>query len=119
MLILAVKHYNHLATERTAARRVEYRTWVYSHTPEEIKDANKARAKLRVKLPLSKSGRRKSHTLRIPDDRAVKQPRTPFVRFVMDRHTTGDFKGITLSNASKLLAAEWKALSVSEKKVCI
>lgn len=37
----------------------------------------------------------------------------------MNRHASGDFKGISIPDSSKLIAAEWKALSEDEKTVCL
>jgi hypothetical protein len=112
-----LQHYNHLASEQTAAKRKQYQDWVHSHTPEEIRVANVARARLRALLPKLKSGRTPAHTHKIIDDRAIKLPLNQYARFATERFTTGDFKGISQAEASKLISNEWKALSTSEKQV--
>jgi hypothetical protein len=55
----------------------------------------------------------------IPDERKVFRPRTAFSQFVKDRIADADFNGIALGQRAKLLAAEWRALSEDEKKVCL
>jgi hypothetical protein len=52
------------------------------------------------------------------DDRKVKAVAGPYPQFFGDRYRSGDFKGISVTDASRLVAAEWKALSAAEKKVC-
>jgi hypothetical protein len=89
--------------------------WVHTFTPEEIRVANRARATLRRVLK-DKQKATPAHTEKIPDDRHVKK-RTAFSDFVKARYDTGDFKGIKASDAAPLIAAEWKALSATEKKV--
>lgn len=55
--------------------------------------------------------------MKIKDDRLVKHPRNAYTFFVRDRHTSGDFKGIKVSEATVLIAREFKGLTDSEKKV--
>jgi hypothetical protein len=109
------QHYNHIANEKTAARRAEYQAWIHSHTPEQIRLANNARNQLRKKLPDQKS--RPAHTAKLHDDRAVKKL-SAYNLFLRVRHATGDFKGIKPKEATGLIASEWKSLSAGEKKVC-
>jgi hypothetical protein len=78
--------------------------------------ANNARAQLRTKL----AGRFKSspaHTARLVDERQPKRPASAYALFVTERFATGDFKGILVREAGKIIGAEWKSLSASEKKV--
>jgi hypothetical protein len=60
-----------------------------------------------------------SNLREIPDERKVFRPRTAFSQFVKDRITDADFNGIALGERAKLMAAEWRALSEDEKKVCL
>ncbi len=114
-----VKHYNHLANERTAANRAQYTAWIRTHTPDQIRIANNARALLRKKLAGTlKSKKFPAHTGKLHDDRLAKQPITSYICFSKDRWLSGDFKGIKNSEAAKLISKEWKALSAGEKKVC-
>ena len=59
----------------------------------------------------------KKRVSRIKDDRLVKRPQNTFSRFLKERHASGDFKGIKLSEATGLIAREFKGLTDSEKKV--
>jgi hypothetical protein len=110
------QHYNHAANERTAARHADYNAWIRSHTPEQIRIANNARAQLR--RILAKPGRSAAHTAKLVDDRHVKSLPTPYVLFFTERHASGDMKGISVPDAAKVASKEWKALSPDEKKVC-
>lgn len=112
-----IKHYNHLAHEKNAARQAEYRAWVQSYTPLEIKAANLARAQLRRKLKGTMKRKYSAHTTKIVDDRQVKGRVSAYASFLKERHSTGDFKNIKVGDAGKLISEEWKALSAGEKKV--
>ncbi|KAF2638159.1 hypothetical protein P280DRAFT_471825 [Massarina eburnea CBS 473.64] len=107
------EHYNHLGNERTAAKRAEFEKWVRTHTPEQIRQANLARAWLRKKLTAPSARRR---YVPLVDDRLLKMPASPYLRFSNERRATGDFKAIKVIEAVKLIAAEWKVLSDAEKK---
>jgi hypothetical protein len=112
------EHYNHVAKTLNQTRVEEYRAWVESHTPEQIRLANAARSRMRKMMQDSSSKLVKYSNLReIPDERKVFRPRTAFSQFVKDRITDADFNGIALGQRAKLLAAEWRALSEDEKKV--
>jgi len=54
----------------------------------------------------------------IKDERRVKLARSAWTFFCSERRSSGDFKDISVTDASKLLAEEWKALTDSEKQVC-
>jgi len=113
------KHYNHIANERTAARRAEYQAWIHSHTPDQIRVANNARAVLRRKLKGTlKATKYPAYTSKLVDDRAAKKPTSSFLVFLKERFASGDFKSINVVEAAKLIGNEWKALSANEKKVC-
>lgn len=114
-----VKHYNHIANEKNVARQTELQAWIHSHTPDQIRIANNARALLRVKLARTlKSKKYPAHTGKLPDDRHVKPALSPYVLFSKERWGSGDFKSIKITDATKLIANEWKSLSASEKTVC-
>ncbi len=114
------QHYNHIANEKTQAKRAEYQAWIRSHTPDEIRIANNARRALRRKMGGTlKSRKYPAYTAKLLDDRQAKAPLTPYVIFTKARWASGDFKGIKASDVAKLVAKEWKALSASEKKVRI
>lgn len=104
------QHYNHVANQNKAANEIAYKQWVESHTPEQIRVANNARAQLRTKDPL--------HTWKsIHDDRFPKRPGHPMMFFAKERYASGDLKGIALGDNARLVAREWAALSPSDKKV--
>ncbi|KAJ4367499.1 hypothetical protein N0V83_007082 [Neocucurbitaria cava] len=112
-----VEHYNHLAIERNATRQAEYKAWITSHTPEQIRVANRARLLLRKKLVGTAKGKKgPAHTAKLHDDRHVKQAGNAYVKFFTERHASGDLKGISATDAAKLIGNEWKALSAGEKK---
>jgi outer membrane biosynthesis protein TonB len=117
-LLTGVKHYNHLANQATAAKQAEYDAWIQSHTPEQIHTANLARAQLRKKLVATKTGSTRRHTAKLIDARRGKRPTGPYLAFLKERYATGDMKGISVIEATRIIAAEWKALGASEKKVC-
>ena len=57
------------------------------------------------------------NTQKLQDTRQVKAAAQPFNIFNRDRWATGDFKGLKIPEATRLVAREWKALSDNEKKV--
>ena len=104
-----LKHYNHLANQNKAANDTAYRQWIESHTPTVIHEANLARQHLK---------RLGVHATPLQDHRQVKGLRTTYTYFYQSRMQTGDFRGLKVSEAAKLIGREWKGLSASEKKVC-
>lgn len=115
--------YNHLAAERNEARAAEYKAWVESHTPEEIRIANNARRQLKKKLIARKAAadsaykHAPSNTRPIEDTRQVKRARQAWTFFVLERAPSSDFKGIANTERLKLISEEFKALNASEKQV--
>ncbi|KEZ44200.1 hypothetical protein SAPIO_CDS3132 [Scedosporium apiospermum] len=87
-----------------------YKTWVESHSAEEIYKANLARGRLSRKY-------NKSHR-KITDERLPKRPLTAYSLFVKARWASGDVSNVasTAAGAARILADEWKALPESEKK---
>ncbi|KAI7337500.1 hypothetical protein KC354_g17620 [Hortaea werneckii] len=108
-----VEHYNHLAHTHREAKQAEYKRWVESHSVEEIRIANLARATLRRKSQLEKGHRTKWPA--IQDERHVKRPMTAYFHFLTNRQASGDFQNIAIIERTKLIAQEWKALSEGEK----
>lgn len=108
-----------MAAEVNEAKAVEYKAWVESHTIDQIRIANNARALLRRKL----AGKYKSmaypaHTQQLIDERRPKRTLNPWGFFFTERVTSPDFNGIKIHDRLKLISGEWKALSADEKKVC-
>lgn len=57
------------------------------------------------------------HWAKLVDERLVKGLRTQYNQFYTERYKSGDYKGMNVGEAGKLIGAEWRALSASEKKV--
>lgn len=112
-----MQHYNHIANEQTATKQAQYKAWIESHTPDQIRLANNARTQLRAKLKGTIKSGHPAHTTRLVDERLPKRPASAFSQFVKDRHATGDLKGIKVTDSMKVISEEWKALSAGEKKV--
>ena len=55
---------------------------------------------------------------KLEDSRQVKKPMTGYLRFSVERMTSGDFKGIAVKERTQLISSEWKALSAGEQQVC-
>ncbi|OSS45617.1 hypothetical protein B5807_09694 [Epicoccum nigrum] len=114
--------YNHIAAERTEARAAEYKAWVESHTPDQIRIANNARAKLKRKLAEKSAlaGYDKVptpvQTQPIKDERRARHPKSAWVFFFSERLQSTDFKGIAIKPRTGLISDEWKALSAEEKQ---
>ncbi|TVY46107.1 Non-histone chromosomal protein [Lachnellula subtilissima] len=101
---------NQKANENKALTDIAFKKWVETHTPEQIRDANNARSMLKRKL-----GKHHAYPP-ITDPRLPKRAASAYLFFVKDRFTSGDFKGISIVEATRLIAAEWKALAAGERK---
>ncbi|KAL8749411.1 MAG: hypothetical protein Q9199_007703 [Rusavskia elegans] len=104
------EHYNHIANHNKASYDSTYRNWILSHSPIQILEANTARVALKKR---SKSPR---SWPKLRDERLVTGLRTSFAAFNAQRHRSGDFAGMKLGEAAKLIGAEWRALSENDKK---
>ncbi|TLD23083.1 hypothetical protein PspLS_07605 [Pyricularia sp. CBS 133598] len=102
------------------ANEVAYKAWVHSHTPAQINEANKARSRLaRVFKIKHVKGIRAS--VPIKDDRIPTPPLSGYLTFVQSKlKQVAAVETISYSSASGHMisvAAEWKNLSDSERKV--
>ncbi|KAL8884337.1 MAG: hypothetical protein Q9215_007588 [Flavoplaca cf. flavocitrina] len=104
------EHYNHIANQNKASYDTKYREWILSHSPLKILEANNARAALKKRSKGQRSWPK------LHDERLVTRQRGPYIKFSIQRHRSGDFAGIPLGEAGKLIAAEWRELSEDEKK---
>jgi len=98
---------------------VAYKKWIDSHTPEEIRLANNARKSLKR---MGVKGADAKHSKKYPllmDPRLPKRPSPAWTLFVTSRWQSGDFKGINITDATKQIMKEWRALPASERKVRI
>ncbi|KAL8800390.1 MAG: hypothetical protein Q9200_007257 [Gallowayella weberi] len=103
------EHYNHLANHNKATNESKYKEWILSYTPSQIHEANVARRALR-----SRTSARPWPKLH--DERLVTRLQNAYSRFTVQRHRSGDFAGLGIVEASKLIGAEWRALSASDKE---
>ncbi|EPE31573.1 HMG-box [Glarea lozoyensis ATCC 20868] len=106
-----LEFYNHKANEAKSANLVEYKKWVQSFTPDQIRLANNARRMLNKRIS------KPTRLVLIHDDRIPKRPANANGLFLKDRYASGDFKGIPMGESMKLVMAEWAALPPAEKKV--
>ncbi|KAI9738687.1 MAG: hypothetical protein M1834_008192 [Cirrosporium novae-zelandiae] len=122
----AVVKYQNLTPEETAAyartanqnkeaNELAYKKWLESHTPDEIRKANLARLALR-RQARTKGNKAGAKYRLIKDDRLVKHPRTGYIYFVMERHSSGDLKNVEVSQLGKLFSREWNGMSNEDKK---
>lgn len=109
------EHLNHLVTEQNAKSLREFQEWLSTHTPAQIKDANVARARLRKLVDPKKA----YQFAPIKDARLLKKPAGTYLQYHMERLDSGDFRGVSVANASRDISTEFKALSASEKKVSL
>ncbi|KAG8165374.1 hypothetical protein KVR01_005649 [Diaporthe batatas] len=80
-----------------------FKTWVESHSPVEIEQANKARRRLKREFNT------KASPLKLHDDRLPKRPsNNAYCYFIKARHSG--------AGLSRELASQWKTLSAAEKK---
>ncbi|KAL9053457.1 MAG: hypothetical protein Q9162_004760 [Coniocarpon cinnabarinum] len=109
---------NQTAINNRALNTRTYSDWVRSHTPDQIRLANNARARLnRLAGQRHSTGYRftKRYTL-LKDDRQLKRPKSGFMQFMADRWATGEFAGVKVQEASKTMTQDWKNLSESDRK---
>ncbi|KAH9212586.1 hypothetical protein DL95DRAFT_524951 [Leptodontidium sp. 2 PMI_412] len=108
-----LESYNHIATKNAADNQAALKEWVESYTPDQIRLANNARRALRL---LSKNGKRVKSLPAIEDERLPKRPANGWALYTGHRWASGDFKGIKLSDAAKLMKKDWEALPASERQ---
>jgi hypothetical protein len=107
-----VKHYNRICNQNRAENETAYKTWLESHTPEDIRKANTARNHL-ARLGV------KGYRNRIQDDRLVKRPLLAHAFFLKERFDSGEMRGIAATDATKRIMQEWKELGTADKQVRI
>ncbi|KAM3074132.1 hypothetical protein ACMFMG_003046 [Clarireedia jacksonii] len=105
-----IERLNHTANENKAANEVALKKWLATHTPNEIRLANNARAALR-----KMTGKQVPRAL--SDERIPSHPMGAWPIFVKDRFASGDFAGIAGVEALKLISTEYKALPPAQRKV--
>lgn len=96
------------ADENKLTNNAAYKSWVETHTPQDVAEANRARARLR-------KARGKTIPRAIRDERQPKKPQTSFALFTKARWASGDFAGQRPVEVAGRIGDEWKALSEPEK----
>ncbi|KAJ5589192.1 hypothetical protein N7537_011870 [Penicillium hordei] len=95
------------ADANRAANAAAYDSWVKSHTPLQIREANTAR------LTLSRIGKKNYRAIK--DDRLPKTPQSAYIIFVTHRMDTLGYQGKPGTETFKDISAEWTKLPQSEK----
>lgn len=95
--------------------------FVQSHSAEEIKTANSARQALNrlAKKPLPAGRKSPFVSKRLPVFEDERQPKiiNAYAEYNKSRWATGDFAGMSVVEASRIVSKEWKALPSTEKTV--
>ncbi|RKF72586.1 putative hmg box protein [Golovinomyces cichoracearum] len=105
-----VQFFQKQAEINRAANEKKLKEWVYKHSPDQIRLANNARRQLSRLYPKSNQWRL------IQDDRQPKRPVTPFLCYIKERYSTGEYAGKNLLEISKKLTSEFKALTPNDRK---
>ncbi|KAL8728809.1 MAG: hypothetical protein Q9181_005213 [Wetmoreana brouardii] len=103
------EHYNHIANQNKATNAARYREWITSHTPSQIHEANNARNLLKRRT-------KSTSWPKLQDERLVTRLKTPYNLFYTHRYRSGDFAGMKVTEAAKLIGSEWRGLSAGEKQ---
>ncbi|KAL9610709.1 MAG: hypothetical protein Q9167_004601 [Letrouitia subvulpina] len=102
--------YNHTANQNKAANASQYQKWILSFTPHQVYEANSARSQLRRQTT--------GAWYKLHDERLVKRQKSAYNLFHSQRYSSGDFQGLKVTEAAKLIGDEWNKLSTIEKKAC-
>lgn len=109
ILIPQIQRYQAQAKANFAANTAAYDSWVKSHTPLRIKEANTAR------LTLSRLANKNYPPIK--DDRLVRVSRSAYILFLKDRVESLDYQGKSGSESFPAIGREWIALPQAEKDV--
>ncbi|KAF7884522.1 uncharacterized protein EAF02_004858 [Botrytis sinoallii] len=99
-----------IAKENKAVNSRNYKNWVESHTPTEIRAANYARHHIR------RLTNRPGSPRIIKDDRLVKNVTSSLFLFMKERYASGEFASLSIPESSKRIAQEYKSLSPEQRK---
>jgi len=99
--------------QNKAANLETYRSWVEAKSPQEIRIANTARRVLKRADTLRIADKKLAP---IKDHRVPSRPLTAYNLYARSRYESGDLAGMSLRDATLKVAAEFKALSDSERK---
>jgi len=113
-----------IAKANSTANKEAFKTWVESHTVEEIYKANVARRALRRISDQPIAEGRKQHYIdrsmgyrAIRDIRVPKKVDSPYITYVRERFLSGEFAGVAGPEAIKTISTAWKQFSAEEKQV--
>ncbi|KXX83028.1 hypothetical protein MMYC01_200521 [Madurella mycetomatis] len=99
------------ARENKLSNEIALKSWVESHTPQEISDANVARKTLKrvYKIPAG-------HTIK--DPRVPDKPSPAFGRYIKSRWASLERPGdMSVSDGMKKLLEEWRNLNDAERQI--
>ncbi|KAI1501752.1 hypothetical protein F5X99DRAFT_381554 [Biscogniauxia marginata] len=100
------------AEQNKSSNAAAYKTWVESHTPEEINSAIYARRLLKAKYNFPKG-----FVKPIRDERQPKRALTAYLLFAKAKWASGELRGQTdVTAVAKSLGQEWKALSEADRR---
>lgn len=104
-----------MTKENKLTNAATYKSWVESHPPQEVYNANLARKNLKRKYNMPKGTLKLIH-----DERVPKRPSTAYARFTKARWASGEFAGVpeSMHQVAGRIAREWKSLSAAERRVC-
>merc|ERR1712137_396943 len=102
--------YRKQAEANRVANAKALKEWVSKHSPDQIRVANNARRQLSRLYPQSKQWKV------ILDERQPKRPMTPFICYVKECYSSGEYAGPDILEASKRLSSGFKALTPSDRK---
>ncbi|OJJ73962.1 hypothetical protein ASPBRDRAFT_29120 [Aspergillus brasiliensis CBS 101740] len=86
----------------------EYKKWLDSHSPLEIKQANDARRRL------AQIQNKKFFPLH--DPRLVKRSKIAYLFYAEERHQAGDLKHMPIPERGVRIAEEWRGMTTAEKQ---
>ncbi|KAI9765291.1 MAG: hypothetical protein M1840_007490 [Geoglossum simile] len=102
-------HYEEIASRNRTANEATYKEWVETHSPEQIRTANRARTALNRRSP----GRR---LRKLKDERVAPRPLPPFLLYLKDRRESGDDKNMGAREYIGQVGKEWRELPELEKR---
>jgi hypothetical protein len=92
------------------ANDVAVKNWIEQHSVKDIKAHNHALSRLAHKWGYNSS------EMKIDDHRVPKRPGGPFGFYISSRWASGDFSGVSATEAGSRMGIEWKSLTDSQKK---
>ncbi|KAK2755867.1 hypothetical protein FQN54_005663 [Arachnomyces sp. PD_36] len=104
-----------ISDSNKSLNRTAYDSWIQSHTPLQIKDANRARLRL-SKLSKEEQNSKAKQLPQLVDPRQVKKPTNALFLFGSELRAAGEFKDMPVGEAGKMTASRFAQLSEHEKE---